>query len=101
MPADALAPWATKSPVTMIINLYRRWVSVIFQYELGHHWSRKLLVAYSAPSHACRLFSTKPFSITTIVNCASANKFQWNFNQNNNIKIFFQEIAYECIAYKI
>ena len=51
--------------------------------ESGHHWFRKWLVAYSAPSHYLNQW-------WVIVNWTLRNKLQWNFNQN--IKLFIYEM---------
>ena len=55
------------------------WVS-----ELGQHWFRWRLVAYSVASHYL-------IQCWVIVNWTLRNKLQWNFNQN--AKLFIHEIA--------
>ena len=55
----------------------------------NHHWFRKWLVAWTAPSHYLN-------HCWNIVNWALRNKFQWNFNRNSNI--FIQENALENVV---
>ena len=57
--------------------------------ELGQHWFRSWLVAWSTPSQ----YLNKCWKV---VNWAIGNKFQWNFNQNSNIGI--QENAFEYVV---
>ena len=64
----------------------------IYVSESGHHWLRKWLVAYSAPSHYLNQW-------WVIVNWTLRNKLQWNFNQN--IKLFIYENASENIVYEM
>ena len=56
-------------------------VAHICVYELGQHWFRSWLVAYSAPS--CYLIQWWVFVKWTL-----RNKFQWNFNQNTNLLVY-------------
>ena len=48
--------------------------------DLGQHWFRWWLVAYSAPSHYIN-------QCWVIVNCTLRNKLQWNFNKNTELFI--------------
>ena len=63
-------------------------VSHICFSELGQHWFRYWLVAYSALSHY-------PNQRWDVINWTLRNKLQWNFNQNTNI--FIQENVSENI----
>ena len=56
--------------------------------ELGQHWFRQWLVAYSVPSHYLN-------QCWIIVNWTLRNKLQWNFNQNT--KLFIHGNASENI----
>ena len=58
----------------------------------SNHWSRKWLVAWSAPSHYLN-------QCWDIVNWILRNKLQWNINRNSNI--FIQENESECVFCKI
>ena len=59
------------------------WVS-----NLDHHWYRKWLVAWPAPSHYL-------VQCWNIINLNLRNKLQWNINQNSYI--FIQEITFENV----
>ena len=54
-----------------------------------HHWFRKWLVAWPAPSHYLN-------QCWVIVNWTFRNKLQWNLNGNSNILI--QENAFESVV---
>ena len=55
----------------------------------NHHWFRKWLVAWSAPSH----YQNQCWNI---VQKTPRNKLQWNFNRNSNT--FIQENAFESVV---
>ena len=57
--------------------------------ELGKHWFRQWLVAWSAPSHYQN-------QCWFIVNWTLGNKLQWN--QNQNTKVFIHENAFDCVV---
>ena len=57
--------------------------------QSSHHWFRKWLVAWSAPSHYLNQW-------WNIVDWNLTNKLQWNFNRNSNI--FIQYNALENIV---
>ena len=60
--------------------------------ELGKHWFRQWLVAYSAPSHylnQCQL----------ITNWTHGNKLQWKFNQNTRLFIHKKSTWKYCLRY--
>ena len=57
--------------------------------ELGHHWFRKWLVSYSAPSHYLN-------QCWIIANFTLRNKLQWNVNQNT--KLFIHENVSENVV---
>ena len=57
--------------------------------ELGQHWFRLWLVAFSAPSHCLNL-------CWLIVNCTNGNKIRWNSNRNS--VIFIGENAFEIVV---
>ena len=56
-----------------------------------HHWFRKWLVAWSAPSHYLK-------QCWNIVNLTLRNKFEWNINRNSHI--FIRENAFEMWSAK-
>ena len=55
----------------------------------NHHWFRRWLVAWSAPSHYLN-------QCWNIVDSTLGNKLQWNFNRNSNI--FIQENAFKNVV---
>ena len=57
--------------------------------EINHHWFRKWLVAWPAPSHYLN-------QCWDIVKWALGNKLQWNLNWNSYI--FIQEYAFENVV---
>ena len=57
--------------------------------EIGQHWFRQWLVAYSTPNHY-------PNQHWVIVNWAIGNKLQWNMNRNT--KLVIHENAFENVA---
>ena len=57
--------------------------------ELGQHWFRWWLVAYSVPSHYLN-------QCWVIVNWTLRNKLQWNFNSNTKLNI--HENAFENVC---
>ena len=103
---QATAPSFPCSPVITVKGVYgylRHWllgdaavtfthlplVSHICVSELGQHWFKWWLVAYSAPSHYLS-------QCWVIVDWTLRNKLQWNFNQNT--KRFIHENASENIV---
>ena len=61
-------------------------------WELGQHWFRWWLVAWSVPSHYLN-------QCWNIVNWTLRSKLQWNSNQNTNF--FLHEIAFENVAWEM
>ena len=61
----------------------------IYISNLGHHWFRQWLVAYSTPNHYLN-------QSWHIVNWTLGNKLQWNFNRNSNV--FIEENAFEDVV---
>ena len=60
--------------------------------QTNHHWFKKWLAAWLAPSH----YQNQCWDI---VNWNLRNKFQWNHKQNSNI--FIQENAFENVVWKM
>ena len=64
-----------------------------YMHQLNYqHWSRKWLVAWSAPSHYRNQW-------WNIINWNLKNKLQWNFKQNSYI--FIQDNAFENVVWKM
>ena len=57
--------------------------------QFNHHWFRKWLVAWSAPSHYL-------IQCWDIINWTLRNKLQWNVSRN--YKIFIQENVFESVV---
>ena len=65
------------------LNFNSLWPSDAYMYmrrQANHHWYRKWLVAWTAPSHYLN-------HCWNIVNWTLWNKLQWNCNRNSNIFI--------------
>ena len=75
-----------------VVNSSPPGAAYIYVSESGQRWLRKWLVAFSVPSHYLN-------QCLAIVNLTLRIKFQWNFNQN--IKIFVRENASEKIVCKM
>ena len=76
--------WATKTSV----NSSRPGDAYMCR-QTNHHWFRKWLVAWTAPSHYLK-------QCWNIVKWTLGNKLQWNFNQNSNI--FIHKNAFESVV---
>ena len=81
-------PWHHRRTVGCLfkVSTYLPWVSHICVSELGQHWLREWLVAFSVPSHYLNLYCV-------IANWPLRNKLKWTFNQNT--KLFIHENASE------